>query len=373
MINNLRRWSIGAATANTVTVVAILAGALLVSVTPSRIEAETVDCTEITDVGDRMKCKHGGLLDEQKRVIDNLEINFGGVVSTDNFERLKKAHTRAKNANGRMDGKKYKSLGKKHKDNQNQNQNGNETDDTDLEFMADLEDNYDDVTKNTKAANDLMENNGEQLASLARPLLAANAPSAMAGPMLLTTYEPADACKTSINWLTYGRVLTMTIMKQVAVGLKGIADIAGKGCDQDAAGFNASVACIVFEGAAAVAALVVETTGGIFELVQWGVDSSNQQCVSSLSADLQETKATLGAVATTSSNSNNQLGGIVADVQNIKTTVNNLTGSVNSLSNSVNTVQQQVNNLSGSMNDRFNEVNAILNTPQGRRDMFPAK
>jgi hypothetical protein len=68
---------------------------------------QAVECTE-EDIGERIKCKHGKLLGEQKKVIDNLEINFGGVVPAGDFERLRKAHGRAKKSNSRMDGKKFK-------------------------------------------------------------------------------------------------------------------------------------------------------------------------------------------------------------------------------------------------------------------------
>jgi len=217
-----------------------------------------------------------------------------------------------------------------------------------------------------------MENNGEQITSMTKPLLGSNTPMAMGDP-LVTSYEPVAACQTSVDWLSFGRVLTMTIMKQISVGLRGIADIADKGCNQDAAGFNGASACIAFETAASVMALVVETTDGIFSLVKWGIDSTSQQCISTLSADLQETKATLGAIVTTSSNNSTQLGGIIADVQNLKTTTNNISAAVNSLNNSVNGVQQQINSLSGTTNTRFNEVNTILSTPQGHRPGFPVK
>lgn len=352
----------------------VIAVAVISCISPPSLRAQTDDCSLITDVGDRMKCKHGAVLDEQYRIIGNLETNFGGIVNPDNFERLRKANTRAKNAHGRMDGKKFK-VGKKHPDDQgqnNQNQSSNEGDDTDLAVMADMEDNYDDVIKNIKAANDLMENNGDQIASMAEPLLAAGAPVAMAGSVS-ASYAPVPACQTTVDWFTYGRVLTMTIMKQVAVGLKGIADIADKGCDQDAAGFNASVACIVFEGAAAGMALVVETTDGIFSIVKWGIDSSSQQCISTLSADLQEAKAKLSTVVSTSSGNTDQLNGVIADVQDLKAKTNNISTAVNSLNNSVNGLQQQITNLNGTMNTRFNETNLLLSTPQGLRTNFPAK
>ena len=381
---------------NRLTVVALFTFVFLFLVMAPGLQA--VECTE-EDIGERIKCKHGKLLGEQKKVIDNLEINFGGVVPAGDFERLRKSHGRAAKSNNRMDGKKFKSLGKK---NQGECQiaeysgNGNGIcepgekclevdgdgigddngicklkgkkkevcvevcegdtdvmeDDTDLEYLTDLEENYDDVTKNLEDANAMMVNNPVVMASMAMPLL--------------TTYEPSAACKASIDWLTYGEVLTMTIMKQISVGLRGVADIAERGCDQTGAGFNCATCCIVAEGAASVMALVVETTDGIFKLVKWGFDNTSQNCLGSLSADLQETKAVLKTVAITTGKSDAKLTGVVTDVQYIRTTVDSLTTAVGN-------VQQQITNLEGAMNTRFNEVDTLLNTPQGRRDSFPVK
>ena len=385
--------------------VAAMAIAMALLAAPSPLTAQTADCSGITDIGDRVKCKHSGFLEEQKKVIDNLEVHFGGVVGGDNFDRLKRSHDRSKKANLRTDGKNFKSFGKKkagtcdlaeyagdgdgicepgekclealgdgignddsickltgkNKEVCVEICEGSDVmeDDTDTELLTDMEKNYDDITMNLRAANDLMESNGGQIVSMAGPLLA--------------SYEPADACKTSVDWFSYGRVLTMTIMKQVAVGVRGIADISDKGCNQDAAGFNTASVCMVLEGAATTMALVVETTDGIFSLVKWGIDSSSQQCISSLSADLQETKAKLVAIDATSSSSNTQLGSVATDIQYLKNKADSLTTAVNSLSGSVTAVQRQLNDLNGAMNAKFSEVNVLLSTPQGQRPAFPTK
>jgi hypothetical protein len=380
------------------TAISLFTFVMLFLVMAPGLRAQTVECTE-EDIGERIKCKHGKLLGEQKKVIDNLEVSFGGVVPAGDFERLRKAHGRAKKSNSRMDGKKFKSLGKKNPgtcafEQYSGNANpicepgekckevigdgiGDEDgicklkgkkkevcveicegdtdvleDDTDMEYLADLEENYDDVTKNLEDANAMMENNQVAMAAMAMPLL--------------TSYEPSAACAASIDWLTYGEVLTMTIMKQISVGLRGIADIAERGCDQTGAGFNCATCCIVAEGAASVMALVVETTDGIFKLVKWGFDNASQSCLGSLSADLQETKAVLKTVAITTGKSDAKLTGVVMDVQYIRTTVDNLTTAVGN-------VQQQITNLEGAMNTRFNKVDTLLITPQGKRDGFPSK
>jgi hypothetical protein len=220
-----------------------------------------------------------------------------------------------------------------------------------------VEETYDDVTTSLGAANDLLESNGQQMSSMAVSLLG--------------TSEPADACKASPDWLGYADILTITIMKQVQVGLRGIADIAERGCDQTGAGFNCATCCIVLEGAAAVAALVTETTDGIFNLVEWGVDGAKQSCMGSISADLQDTKATLGAVASTTSGTSSQLSDAVTDIQTIKTTVNSLATTVNSLKATADGIQQQIDDMRGEIDLRFDEVYILLNTPQGKRPEFP--
>jgi hypothetical protein len=378
----------------------------------SGLRAEAAACDEITDNGERLKCKHGRVLGEQERMINNLETHFGQVVGADSIERLKKAHGRANKAKDRMNSKHFKSLAKKNPEmceiaelSKAWGGNGNENgicepgelceevmgdnignddhickmkgknreacveicggggdtmeDEADLASLADLEENYDDVTKSLEAANSALENGGPLMATMAGSVLSA--------------YEPADACKASADWLSFANILTVTIMKQVSVGLRGIADIAERPCDQTAAGFNGAAVCAVVEGAATVMALVTETTEGIFRLVTWGVDNSKQTCMSSLSADLQETKVTLGTVASTTSGSSGQLTGVLTEVQNIKTTVNNLTTKINTLSANLEALQQRTTALSETMNNRFNNVETLLNTPQGRRDSFPQK
>ncbi|MGE5893432.1 MAG: hypothetical protein ACM34I_05205 [bacterium] len=407
MFNTSGRQTTERPTGDRVMLASLFVFALFFTVLASGLPAEAVDCSGIADSGERLKCKHGNVLEEQDRIITNLELNFGQVVPTENFERLKKANNRAKNSKDRMNAKQFKSLGKKNAetcdlvewegdgdgicepgekceevigdnigdDVQPCKLKGNKKevcveictggsedtleDDTDPLYLADVEQSYDDVTNSLDAANDILESNGPQIASMA--------------VSLLTASEPADACKASADWLAYADILTITIMKQVQVGLRGIADIAERGCDQTGAGFNCATCCIILEGAAAVSALVTETTDGIFNLIEWGVDNSKQSCMSSISADLQELKATLGTVASTTSGTSNQLSGAVADIQTIKTTVNNLTTSVDSLNADVDGLHLQIDDLRALTDNRFNEVYILLNTPQGQRPDFPLK
>jgi hypothetical protein len=384
--------------------------AVLSAFPASSVYAESSDCNELVDKGERLKCKHGNMLYEQKRVIENLELHFGEVVPAEDFERLRKAHIRAKKTKDRTTAKNFKSLGKKKPstcdyaelldDGKGDDDGicepgerckeligdglGDETQpcklkgknrevceeicegsvdemesDIDEAYLDDLEENYDDVTKQLKDANDTMENNGEMFAAVVNAVL--------------TSYPPHASCQPSPDWLAYGEVLSMTILKQISVGLRGIADIAERGCDQTGAGFNCATCCVVLEGAASVAAVTVETVDGIHKLIRWGVDSTTQSCLSAVSADLQETKAKLTAVTASASSNGNQLADVVQDINTVKNDVVTLQTSVNELNTQVGNIQQQLNALSESMQNGFNILNTMVSTPQGQRPGFPNK
>ena len=384
--------------------------AVLSVFTAPSVYAESSDCNELVDKGERLKCKHGTMLDEQKRVIDNLEYHFGEVVPPEDFERLKKAHGRAKKTKDRTTAKNFKSLGKKKPStcdyvellNDNKGNEDGVCDpgercreligdgigdeeqpcklrgknrevceeicegpedelegDIDEAYLDELEENYDEVTDQLKNANDTIENNGDMFSKVAKAML--------------TSYAPNASCQPSPDWLAYGEVLTMTILKQVSVGLRGIADVAERGCDQTGAGFNCATCCIIAEGAASVAALTVETVQGISDLIQWGVESTRQSCLSTVSADLQETKAKLTAVTAAASSNGNQLSGVILDINVIKNDIITLQASVNNLNKEVGNIRQQLSDLSEAMENGFGTLNTMMSTPQGQRPGFPNK
>lgn len=351
------------------------------------------DCNDYADSGERLKCKHGKLLDEHEKTIENLEYSFGGVLPQENFDRLKKANGRAKKAKERISPKGFKSIAKKNTsacDIQEWEGDGDgicepgekcmeiigdgigddvqpcklkgknkeaceeicadsETpadileSDIDEEFQAELEEAYDDVTGQLVSANNTMESQELMLAEMS--------------VALITAAEPSDSCKASTDWLTYGEVLTMTILKQVSVGVRGITDIAERGCDQTGAGFNCASCCVVAEGLAAAAALTVETADGIFDIIQWGVDSSKQNCLSSLSSDLQLAKGSLNTVASSAAASDAKLQLLMQDVDAIKSEISQLQG--------------MLSNMQSEMENQFNEINNTLATPNGQREGFP--
>ncbi len=396
------KWS----TQDRVMLASLLVFALFVTLLVSGIPAEAVECDGISDSGERLKCRHGRVLEEQDRLINNLELNLGQVIPAEDIARLKNANNRAKKAKDRMTPKQFKSLAKKNAETcdlaewegdgdgicepgekceevmgdgignddhicklKGKNKEvcveicagSDDTleDDTDPAYLADVEENYDDVTKSLDAANDVLESKGQLMASMAASLL--------------TAYEPADACKASADWLALGDIAVVTVAKVFSAGARGLADILERGCDQSAAGFNCATCCIVAEGAAMVNAVIVEVTDGVFNTIEWYVDTAKQSCMSSISADLQEIKATLGTVASTTSGTSNQLSSAATDIQTIKTTVNNLTTGVSSLSATVDGIQLQIGDMRGEMDLRFDEVYTLLNTPPGQRPDFPPK
>lgn len=385
---------------------------MLFTVMPSGLHAESQECDGL-ETGERMKCKHGKFLDEQDKLITNLEINFGGIVPEEDFANLINAQKRAKKAKDRAKAKEFKMLTKKNPgpcnyaeaDPEYQKGQYNEDgicdpgencavlpendlddngvcklkgkkkevclqvcgdisedadvmeDDVDPEILSDWEETYDDVTKKMKLANETMENEGTTIRAMTTSLL--------------TGFEPSDACKTSIDWLEYADILTMTILKQVAVGSRGIADIAERGCDQTGAGFNCASCCIIAETVASVAALTVETLDGIFSLVRWGVESASQSCLSSLSADLQGAKASLNIIEGSGAANGEQLGEVSSTISFLQEDVNEVKTSIDQLNQDVAGIMQQIIDLAAAMNAGFSNVNTILNTPQGQREDFP--
>lgn len=367
----------------------------------SDLRAQTSVCDGIADSGERLKCKHGRLLDQQERMINNLEKHFGQVIPAEDFERLKRAHGRAKQAKDRMNSKHFKSLVKKNpeicdlaefpgsgdgdgicepgekclgKDGgickiKGKDREGcveicggdGETmeDEVDVGYLAEVEGNYDDVTKSLEGANDALENNGRVTASTMGSIFNAS--------------QPAEACKAAVDGLAIADVLATNITRVASTWTRGIVDIAGRGCDQTVAGFNAAAACAGLEACAMAQAVIADLTQSGFNIARTFVDNSTQTCLSSLSADLQDTKATLGSVASTTSGSSTQLSAVVTDVQNIKDTVDKLTINLNALSATLNAVQKRTAELFEAMNTRFNGVETLLNTPQGQREGFPSR
>jgi hypothetical protein len=237
-------------------------------------------------------------------------------------------------------------------------------DDVDPKYLLDVEENYDDVTQSLAAANGVLEQNGQLLASMVGALVTASG--------------PAESCSASTDWLGFAEALATMITKLAATWTRGLADLANIACGQDVAGFNGSLLCIPTEAAAAVQDFIADATEGAFGLVKVFADNSAQRCLGSLSADLQDAKttltdltATLGTVASTTSGSSNQLTGVVADVQNLQTTVNDLTASVAALRATVDAVTQQIADLFDATNKRFDAVETLLNTPLGQRPEYP--
>jgi hypothetical protein len=354
--------------------------------------AATTDCDAYQDNGDRMKCKHGKLLEQQGLLIDKLGNHFGEFVPND-IKRLKNAQARAENAEKRTTAKDFKKIGRKRPQacdiaeidepksdgdgicepgerclEINDDGIGNDDgvcklkgnnkevcacigggpedevmdDDTDPEYQADMEQSYDDVTKLLEAANETVEVEGEFLSAMAMSTISGT--------------EQSNPCAASADWLKYSEIMTLTILKQVAVGLRGIADIAERGCDQTGAGFNCSSCCVVAEGLAAVAALAVETTDGIFQLIKWGVDSSKQDCLSSLYEDVHGNKASLTGIK------------VVLGPPPDPPIPGGMSQGVADLIDDVKALQQQITDLETVLNSRFDETKEILLTPHGQRD-----
>ncbi|HSL23086.1 MAG TPA: hypothetical protein VK886_16265 [Vicinamibacterales bacterium] len=378
---------------------------------PSDLRAQqppAEDCGSIADSGERLKCKHGKVLDGQGRLIQKLETDFAQFIPADSIERLKRAHGRATRAKDRLHSKHFKSLGKKSPDPDackikalathdadgdgecdpgdqceeligdfvgDERQpckmkgkspeacvevcEGDDTmeEDVDPQALEDAEENYDDVIESLAAANAVLEQNGPLMAFVAGSLLAADGPAAV--------------CQASTDWLGVADALATRITKLASTWTRGLADLAQIACDQTVAGFNASVLCIPTEASAMALALIADTTEGVFTVLKVLADNSVQKCLSSLSGDLQGTKttldnlaATLGTVASTTSDSSNLLSEVEADVQNIQTTVDDLTANVNAL-------RATVESLFEGMNKRFTNVETLLNTPPGQRPEFP--
>lgn len=367
--------------------------------------AEPVDCTK-TEIGDeddsgvRMKCKHGKLLEQQGLLIDKLALHFKDSIP-DDIERLKKAQGRAVKVKDRTSAKDFKKIGKKspamceyaeaevdaHKDENDIcgpgerclelegdgngicKLKGNNAEvcaciegssddeilgeDVDSEYLDDLELTYDDVTLQLELANIKLDEQAPALAAMSASFLSES--------------DSTNPCEPKPDWHKYGEVMTMTILKQAEVGLRGIADIAERGCDQTGAGFNCSSCCVIAETLASVAALAVETMEGIFKLKDWYDQSTKHTCLMTLYDDVLSNKSSLGSIE--SSLGPPPVPPIPGGLnQGLANVINDMA----ELQKKVRLLNERITDFESMMNNRLDETKEILLTPHGQREkLFP--
>lgn len=143
--------------------------------------------------------------------------------------------------------------------------------------------------------------------------------------------------------ITPGLELATGILRQVSVAARGVAGIAGAGCDQTAValgfGGNGSIVCMVFETAASVLEIAYTTCDMILQDQSGALQSATFSCLQAMKGDQDQNFATLFQ----------QHGDIVKnDDDNAAAILNKL---------------EQVRA----------ELVLLLSTPQGQREQFPAK
>lgn len=375
------------------------------SFTAMPVWAEPVDCKNTedgieVDSGVRMKCKHSKLLEQQGLLINKLALHFEGAIP-DDIARLKKAQERAVKAKDRTSAKDFKKIGKKspaiceyaeYGDDASKDENdvcgpgerclefegdgdgvcklkGNKAEvcmcldgssgdesmveDIDSEYLDELELTYDDVTLQLELANMKLDEQAPALAVMSTSLV--------------NGAESSNPCEPKPDWHKYGEVMTMTILKQAEVGLRGIADIAERGCDQTGAGFNCSTCCVIAETLASVAALAVETMEGIFKLKDWYDQSTKHTCLMTLYDDVQTNMSSLGSIESSlgpppkppiPGGLNQGLADVIRDM--------------GALQEKVRLLNEQITAFETLMNNRLDETRDILLTPHGQREkLFP--
>jgi len=142
---------------------------------------------------------------------------------------------------------------------------------------------------------------------------------------------------------TPGLDLATGILRQVSVTARGLAGIAGAGCDQTAValgfGGNGSVVCMVFETAASILEIAYTTTDEILIAESGAVQSATLECLQRMQGDVSTGFTTLyNQHADIKTNDNNNTTKIMNQIEQVRA-----------------------------------ELVRLLNTPQGQREAFPVK
>jgi hypothetical protein len=192
--------------------------------------------------------------------------------------------------------------------------------------------------------------------------------SAMSGE-LFNANPAVNPCEASANWHKYAEVLTMTIMKQVATGLRATTDIMERGCDQTAAGFNLQAGCIIMEGVTGAMMVTVDTMEGIFKLADWYNEATKNTCLMTVYDDLQATKGTLNGIKSVLGGPPDPpiVGGLGQGLSDLLTDMRAVKGDVEFIRIKVGNISTQITELEAVMTTRFDETRDILLTPHGRR------
>jgi uncharacterized protein YejL (UPF0352 family) len=372
---------------------------------PVGVFAQDEYCDDYTDNGKRIKCKHSKLITKQGDLIEKLGVHFGGLIDPDELYELKNAHKRAKSAKDRTPEKEYSKIGKKapepcqfkeypdskadgdgicetgercleiDDDDIGNNDSicklrGNRAevcecvegsneelldDNVDLAYQRDVEESLEDMTAKLERANMVIEDESQVLAAMSRNLFDTN--------------PAVNPCEASANWHKYAEVLTMTIMKQVATGLRATTDIMERGCDQTAAGFNLQAGCIIMEGVTGVMMVTVDTMEGIFKLADWYNEATKNTCLMSVYEDLQASKVTLNGIKAVVGGPPDPpiVGGLGQGLSDLLTDMKAVKGDVEFIKTEVGNISTQITELEAVMTTRFGEMGDILLTPHGRR------
>jgi hypothetical protein len=382
----------------------LLAFAALFLFVPAEVFAQGETCDTFTDNGKRIKCKHSKLITQQGDLIEKLGVHFGDLIDPEEMAELRKAHGRAKGAKDRTHEKEYGKIGKKapescqfkeyvdgrgnddgicdpgerckevDDDDIGNNDSicklkGNKAevcecvegtdedvlDDVDMAYQADVEESLEDMTAKLERANEAIENESHVLVTMSRELFNAN--------------PAVNPCEASANWHKYAEVLTMTIMKQVATGLRATTDIMERGCDQTAAGFNLQAGCIIMEGVTGVMMVTVDTMEGIFKLADWYNEATKNTCLMSVYEDLQASKVILNGIKAVVGGPPDPpiVGGLGQGLSDLLADMKAVKGEVEFIKTEVGNIATQITELDAVMTTRFDEMGDILLTPHGRR------
>lgn len=376
---------------------AIFAAASLWAVSPAQAQAPVRDICDQTDSGERIKCKFGNVIEQQRGTADMIQQM--GMLPGNQVDALMKQVERAGKAQGRTGAMSFKQLTKKSEvDCQVQEVIGDGKGDDDgictsgedcAEVIGDQIGNDDGICKpqngakremcvqicDSAAVNDNPGNFDDDPASNS-----ADAEIEETLDDLTDQYEeinsmlanqPLDVGVESVALAATGACAnvhrarpnanTVAFIVGAAEGARVAADIAERFCDQSVFGANTSAVCAVIEGIAGAGRIVAVA-------LQFEDGDITSNTIDSTYACLQETSdATAAAV--------DAVGDVSDDISAVDLRVAIVGQQVQNLDQRVVVLDQKVNLLAQNLEAvqlTLVEVIRLLNTPQGKRPGFNA-
>lgn len=380
-----------------ITPLAVVAASVLGLATPlpARAVPPVPAVCDQADVGERLKCKHDNAIAQQDHMVGVIEGSPLSDLLTDaQMTGLSNARNRAVRAAGRANPSDFKTLSRKRNvtcqiqefsgdgdgvceskmneqclevigdgigddvqpcrltgppgqrevcaeicDEQAINEN---EDNFDEEFAADMEQIYDDVTNQTMEANEVLET------------------EALSMPSLRALAVSGNSCSFASGGLTRVPFVAFVVVKTLAVTTRGVADIAERGCDQTAFGFNGGAVCIATETIASLAAIAWNAV----DEIEGTLDSLT---IDAMLACARDTRTEIGMVM-------NQLGALQGGIGGVQGEIGDVKGEVaalqTNLANGFLGLQNDLSQTRSELKLLLEETIRLLKTPQGQRSGF---